>query len=140
MKIYIASTLSNYLQVQALRDALLAAGHSITYDWTLHGSVQGQGEARLREVAAAERTGVLQAELVLVLLPGGRGTHAELGMANALGKPVIIFSASDAFDAYGGSTCAFYWNDNVRQIFSYQGQPEKILPKLILYKYMEVSA
>lgn len=141
MKIYIASKLENYLQVQALRDALIAAGHTITYDWTLHGSVQGQGEARLREVAAAERNGVLQAELVIVLLPGGRGTHAELGMANALGKPVIIFSSfNEPFDEYEGATCAFYWNENVRQVYSHQGQPEMVLPNLIRHKYEVVPA
>lgn len=141
MKIYIASKLENYLQVQALRDALIAAGHTITYDWTLHGSVQGQGEARLREVAAAERNGVLQAELVIVLLPGGHGTHTELGMANALGKPVIIFSAfKEPFDEYEGATCAFYWNENVRQVYSHQGQPEMVLPNLIRHKYEVVPA
>ena len=129
MKIYIASKLENYLQVQALRDALLAAGHSITYDWTLHGSVHGQGEDRLREVAAAERNGVLQADLVIVLLPGGRGTHAELGMANALGKPVIIFSSfNEPFDEYGGTTCAFYWNENVMQFFSPDREPHEFIP------------
>lgn len=141
MKIYIASRLENYLQVQALRDALRADGHTITYDWTLHGSVQGQGEARLREVASNEINGVRDADLVVVLLPGGRGTHAELGAANVLGKPVIIFSTSDeSFDAYEASTCAFYWNENVRQLYSHQGKPEKVLPGLIRHRYMEVVA
>ena len=128
MKIYIASKLENYLQVQALRDALIAAGHTITYDWTLHGSVQGQGEARLREVAAAERNGVLQAELVIVLLPGGRGTHIELGMANALGKPVLLFSRCILPFRHEQETCAFYWNENVMQFFSPDREPHEFIP------------
>lgn len=141
MKMYIASRLENYLQVQALRDALLAAGHTITYDWTVHGSVQGQGETRLREVAALEIKGVRDADLVVVLLPGGRGTHAELGAANVLGKPVILFSNSDdPFDCYMGTTCAFYWNENVHHLFSYQGKPEKVLPNLIRHRFMEAGA
>ena len=141
MKIYIASRLENYLQVQALRDALVAAGHVITYDWTLHGSVQGQGEARLREVAANELNGVRDADLVVVLLPGGRGTHAELGMANVLGKPVILFSDSDdPFDVCLGATCAFYWNQNVHQLVVHQNKPENVIPRLIRHRFMEASA
>ena len=141
MKIYIASRLENYLQVQAVRDALVSAGHVITYDWTRHGSVQGQGEARLREVAANELNGVRDADLVVVLLPGGRGTHAELGMANVLGKPVILFSnADDPFDAYTADTCAFYWNENVYQLHSHGGRPENVIPSLIRHRFMGVAA
>lgn len=119
----------------------MAAGHVITYDWTLHGSVQGQGEARLRQVATNELNGVRDADLVVVLLPGGRGTHAELGMANVLGKPVILFSDSDdPFDVYLGATCAFYWNQNVYQLVVHHNRPENVIPSLIRHRFMEVSA
>lgn len=131
MKIYIASRLENHPQVKAVRDALVADGHSITYDWTRHGSVQGEGEDRLREVAAAERAGVMTADIVIVLLPGGRGTHAELGIANALGIPVILVSKTrDMFQA-DSATCAFYWNDNVRQLWTEGHEPEAVLPEWI---------
>ncbi len=114
MKIYIASKLENYRQVQAVRDALISAGHSITYDWTLHGSVQGQGVERLKEVAENERRGVVSADAVVVLLPGGRGTHVELGMACALNIPVmLIVDHSMPYFRPDENTCAFYWNRNV---------------------------
>ncbi len=131
MKIYIASGLQNYKQVQALRDALLADGHEITYDWTLHGSAHGQGEQRLREVAAKEMVGVMTADLVIVLLPGGRGTHAELGAANALYKPVILFSRDEKdFDA-DEMTCAFYWNLNVDHFFAKE-EPLDVIPQYLI--------
>lgn len=115
MKIYIASKLENYRKVQAVRDALVSAGHSITYDWTLHGSVQGQGIERLKEVAENERRGVVSADAVVVLLPGGRGTHAELGMACALNIPVMLLAdRADAYFRPDEYTCAFYWNRNVQ--------------------------
>ncbi len=97
-----------------------------------------QSAASLVKYMAAERNGVRTAYLVIVLPPGGRCIHAELGMADALGKPVIIFSAStDPFDKYEGATCAFYWNENVHQVHSCRGKPEKVLPSLIRYGYME---
>jgi nucleoside 2-deoxyribosyltransferase len=131
MKIYIASRLENFLQVQAVRDALAAAGHTITYDWTLHGSVKDDGEARLREVALLELNGVRDADLVVVLLPGGRGTHAELGAANILGKPVILFSDKPHPLLSTDATCAFYWNENVYQLHTPGKAPEDIIPGVI---------
>ena len=112
MRIYIASALENIEQVQAVRDALIAEGHTITYDWTTHGAVRDD-LARLAEVAGSEVQGVREADLVVVLLPGGRGTHAELGMACALGIPVLLVSSDGATFEPGEGTCAFYWARNV---------------------------
>ena len=83
MKVYIASTLSNADEAQAVSEALALDGWETTYPWFSHGSVQAEGEERIREVAAAEIAGVLEADLVIVVLPGGRGTHVELGIALA---------------------------------------------------------
>ena len=80
--------------------------HEITYDWTQHGSVQDDGPERIAEVAAAESRGVYLADAVIVLLPGGRGTHAELGMAYALGKRIFIHGPRAGED---GRECAFYY-------------------------------
>ncbi len=130
MKIYIASGLENFKQVQALRDALLADGHEISYDWSVHGSAQGQGDERLREVAQNELDGVYNADVVVVLLPGGRGTHAELGAANVLGKPVLIFSDNPKDFLSTEATCAFYWNANVYQMRASLGTlSQDLIPK-----------
>jgi hypothetical protein len=104
LKFYIATRLERTGDHKALARELVQAGHAITYDWTVHGSVQGP--QRIREVAQAELAGIKAADVVIVLLPGGRGTHAELGMALALGKPVIILG--DLKDT-GGRHCAFYY-------------------------------
>ena len=116
MKFYIASHLDNWRMVQAVGRALASRGHEITYDWTKHGSVCGTSKQRFREVAAAELEGVVAADVVIVLLPGGRGTHVEMGMAIALGKEVWL--VSEWLEPFGidEETCAFYWAPGVLHI------------------------
>ena len=120
MKVYIASKLENYRQVQAVRNALRNAGHVITYDWTEHGPAILRGIEFLKEVAENERDGVVSADAVVVLLPGGRGTHAELGMACALNIPVMLIADHpNTYFSCDENTCAFYWNSNVQHYVCY---------------------
>lgn len=115
MKYYIASKLENHIAVTELRDVLASLSHEITYDWTVHGPVYRSGLARVREVAVDEAQGVLAADFVVVLWPGGRGTHVELGMAIAAGKPVIFISDNEAHHEATTETCAFYHHPLVRR-------------------------
>ena len=115
MKFYIATRLENHKQHNLIRDRLVNVyGHEITYDWTVHGPVWAHGDTpkqrmdRIQEVAILERQGVEQADIVIALLPGGRGTHAEIGMALALGKPTLIQSEDWRDFAAHPNTCAFY--------------------------------
>lgn len=108
MKFYIATGLANHAAHNAVRDALAALGHEITYDWTTHGPVWRQGKAVIRTTSVAETDGVRAADFVVVLLPGGRGTHAELGMALAFGKPTLIACGDAAMFEASPETCAFY--------------------------------
>lgn len=116
MKFYIASRLENAEQVKQIAAVFKASGWVHTYDWTEHGSVQCEGEERIREVAEAEMKGVKDADVVIVLLPGGRGTHAELGAAIALDKKVFVWAESEIFFMQDERTCAFYWNYGVDRI------------------------
>jgi len=104
LHIYVATGLEHAHRAWLVGYALRAAGHAITYDWTTHGSVQGEGFARLAEVAQAERDGVAVADLVIAILPGGRGTHVEIGMALGYGIPVALLIQNGCYDA----ECAFY--------------------------------
>ncbi|MHB1681500.1 MAG: group-specific protein [Bacilli bacterium] len=95
MKLYLASGLENRSHVQEWRDALTAVGHVITYDWTAHGRVQGPA---LTDIAWKEiHVGVQEADAVIVLLPGGMGTHTELGAALAWGKVVIVCAPDEGY-------------------------------------------
>jgi hypothetical protein len=126
MKFYIASRLENAERVKQLKRELEAMGHEHSYDWTVHGSVQNEGYETISRVAKAEAHGVLEADLVIVLLPGGRGTHTELGIAlgDALcraPKLIGILSESGEIDfGNDGRTCAFYHHPLVAKLRSWE--------------------
>jgi nucleoside 2-deoxyribosyltransferase len=126
-KYYIASKLENVDQVRAVKGMLDAAGWHHTYDWTVHGSVQTCGTERIAEVAKAEARGVMKADVVVVLLPGGRGTHVEIGLALAnlwaCGEcatdediTICLYSLNPEEDfGTAGKTCAFYHYPGVQK-------------------------
>ncbi len=115
MRFYIASGLENFDNVRSLAARLKSLGHEQTYDWTKHGSVQNS-PALWPEVSQAEVNGVLAADLVIVLLPGARGTHAELGLAiaNTQYKPAtrIFVAGRDPNER----TCVFYHHPFVTRV------------------------
>lgn len=114
MNYYIATKLENWQEHNRLRDVLSARGHNCTYDWTVHGPVYTSGLDRIKRVARLEHQGVADADVVIVLWPGGRGTHVELGMAIALGKDIVL--ATDVIGHHEPSpeTCAFYHHPHVK--------------------------
>ena len=118
MKFYVASGVSNAEKVNLAAAALNAAGHERTYDWTGHGDVSKAEPEFKRHVASSESRGVLDAELVVLLLPGRFGTHAELGMAlaSAENKRILLWSESPApFDGTEGF-CVFYHHPAVERV------------------------
>ena len=113
MKYYIATSLSRASAHNKVRDSLKIWGHEISYDWTLHGSVKSVSKERLREVASLELDGVSKADFVIVLLPGGNGTHLELGFAIAKEKKVFLHSEDPLVFELGPQTNAFYYHPDV---------------------------
>lgn len=126
-RVYIATRLDAADRVRALRDALLERGVLLTYDWTTHGSVQSEGPARIAEVALAEASGVEDADMVVVLLPGGRGTHVELGIAIGAGVPVVLVGEQAGAD---GHICAFYRHRLVTTVRTDEGLVDRIVDAL----------
>ena len=116
MKYYIASKLENAVAVKTLAHAFSELGWEQTYDWTTHGSVHGKGDEVLQHVTLKELGGVKEADVVVIVLPGGRGTHAELGAALAYNKPVFVWGLQPEDFIQDGYTCSFYWNPAVRRI------------------------
>jgi hypothetical protein len=113
MKYYIATSLSRAPDYRIVRDSLEIYGHEISYDWTLHGSVKSVSKESLSEVASLELAGVSAADFVIVLLPGGYGTHLELGFAIAKGKKVFLHSEDPLLFELGPQTSAFYHHSDV---------------------------
>lgn len=75
-------------------EILKRLGCSITHDWTLEGFDHEPTEAELRTYADLDIDGVRRADVLLVLTPErhdwGCGMWAELGIATALGKRIIV--------------------------------------------------
>lgn len=116
MKFYIATSLSRAAAHHIVRDTLKQCGHEISYDWTLHGSVKSVSKERLREVALLELDGVSEADFVIVLLPGGNGTHLELGFSIARGKQVFLHSEDSLAFELGPQTNAFYHHPDITRL------------------------
>ncbi len=116
MKFYIATSLSKMAEHNVVRDALRTYNHEISYDWTSHGSVKSVSKKRLQEVALMELNGISEAHFVVVLLPGGKGTHLELGFAIANKKKIFIHSEDVSTFELGPQTNAFYHHPNVHSL------------------------
>ena len=83
MNFYIASGFQNKHLVHSVANELKHAGWHHTYDWTKD---ERANEEQLREIGQAERNAVKEADVFLLILDGGNGSHTEFGMAIALEK------------------------------------------------------
>lgn len=96
MRFYIGSGFKNCELVNHYADLLTARGWTRTYDWTAHAG-GGFSLEDLADFARRERRAIGEADVAVILLPAGRGTHVELGMALALGKKVFLCGGGEEF-------------------------------------------
>ena len=57
----------------------------------------------------------MKSDVVIILLPGGKGTHVELGIAIALGKNIFLYSPNDEIDDLA-LTSTFYQLPEVQKV------------------------
>lgn len=111
MKFYIASSFANKDKVREAASLLREAGYVQTFDWTAN--LRASSVEELALYGALEKKAVLEADFIIVLLPAGKGSHIELGMALGQGKPVYLLSETEElFDFEVTST--FYYLSEVR--------------------------
>ncbi len=118
MRFYIATGLENASRAKELSVVLSRNGHELTYDWMAQGDVRMQGKERLAEIAFNEVRAVRDAELVVALLPGGMGTHTEIGVAIASrsNKRILIWSETGEHFRDEDKCCALYFHPAVERI------------------------
>lgn len=93
MKFYIGSSFKNHKLVNILAERLKQYGWEHTYNWA--NSIQeAESKEDLIAYSMHEQKGIFDSDVVIILLPGGRGTHIELGMALAWGKKIYLYSAN----------------------------------------------
>ncbi|WP_404470518.1 group-specific protein [Sutcliffiella horikoshii] len=127
-KFYIASSFNNIEKVREVSIRLKDKGFIQTYDWT-----QNERAATLedlKEIGEKERIAVLEADFLIVLLPAGKGSHIEFGIALGQGKKIYLFSENDDIDNFE-TTSTFYHLDNVEKIM---GTVDELVKRVILEK------
>lgn len=127
MNFYISTGWQDRQRARTLAGILTSWGHKQTYDWT---HTDELGTLRFPEIAETEIDAVARADVLIVLLPGERGTHTELGAALALDKPVILWMGDTLVWGPEGTPrvesrderepepgdCPFYWHRNVTRV------------------------
>lgn len=85
MKFYIGSGMKNCELVNYYSKILKENGWEQTYDWVKEIREDVSIDDMI-EYAKLESQGIVNCDVVVILLPAGRGAHIELGMAMALNK------------------------------------------------------
>lgn len=108
-RFYVASSFRNIVNVRYVARALETRGYVNTYDWTHERVGSDSGKVTLgdlRSIGQRERDAVIGADVV-ILLPGGKGTHVELGIAIAQGRRTILHSPDEVINNLE-TTITFY--------------------------------
>ena len=132
MKFYIASSYKNIDKVRYVSEKLKAKGFIHTYDWTLNENVSTL--ERLKRIGEEEKQAVLQADFVVVLLPAGKGSHIELGIALGNEKTIYLHSPDKEVDNIE-TTSTFYHLTEIQKCFGTLDE----LVEIISSKFISIS-
>jgi len=113
-RFYVATRKDRSAQANALSEILRAEGWERTFAWT---ELDAAKPEEFAATAVAEVEAVRLADVLIVLLPGGYGTHVEIGAALALGKPVILH-APDRNTLETPYPCVFHYHPGVKLLIS----------------------
>lgn len=114
MKFYVGSGMKNCALVDYYAKILKENGWNQTYNWVENVNDDVSIEDMI-EYAKLESKEIVDSDVVVILLPAGRGAHIELGMALALNKKIFLCSATkDEFSIE--NTVAFYGLPNIVQL------------------------
>ncbi|WP_199426109.1 nucleoside 2-deoxyribosyltransferase [Thermaerobacillus caldiproteolyticus] len=128
MKFYIASSFANKEAVRALASRLIREGFTQTYDWTKNERAATLED--LSRIGEEEKAAVMSADFFVLLLPGGKGSHVELGIALGLGKRVYIYSPDSEVNDLT-ATPTFYY---VTKVERFTGSFDEFVEKLISHE------
>ena len=90
MKFYVTSGFANKDKVRCVSERLKSKGFTHTYDWTKN--KRASTVEALCEIGQQEKNAVLDVDFFIVLLPAGKGSHMEFGIALGQGKKYICIS------------------------------------------------
>ncbi|WP_017186671.1 nucleoside 2-deoxyribosyltransferase [Alkalibacillus haloalkaliphilus] len=92
-KFYVASSFKNKDTVRRVSNELKNNGFIPTYDWTQNERATTTHD--LIVIGQEEKNAVMEADFIIVLLPGGKGSHIEFGIALGQGKRIYLYSSNN---------------------------------------------
>lgn len=125
-RFYLSTRLDRSGQAADLLDRLKARGWERTLEWEINEPSTTEGFSRL---AVAQLEAIGESDIVIVLLPGGRGTYAEVGAALALGKPIILYSP-DRETLDKPYPCTFHYHPKVTVVVSERLDLQQVLASI----------
>ncbi len=103
MNFYVASSFQNKEVVREVSLQLKQIGWHHTYDWTQN--ERAISLEALQKIGLLEKQAIAKSDVVVVILPGGKGSHIELGLAIAWQKKTFLYSPNlEATDMQTTST------------------------------------
>jgi nucleoside 2-deoxyribosyltransferase len=126
-RFYLATRRDRADEANAISAALNPHGWERTLTWSTQ---EGTGSAAHSELAKAELRAVAAADVLIVMLPGGYGTHVEIGAALALGKPVILH-APDQKVLETPYPCVFHYHPSIKLLISETLRIDELLSTLL---------
>ena len=111
-KFYVASSFKNLETVRWVSEQLINREYIQTYDWTKNERASNIKD--LIEIGQQEKQGVMEADFIIVLLPSGKGSHIELGIALGQGKRIYLYSPNDEVNHFE-TTTTFYHLSEVKK-------------------------
>lgn len=128
MNFYIGSGMKNCELVNYYAKILKENDWKQTYNWVENINEDVSIED-MTVYAKLESQGIIDSDVVIILLPAGRGAHIELGMALALNKKIFLCSATK--EEFGiENTVAFYGLPNIIQLI---GTADDNIMKILKY-------
>lgn len=104
--VYVAASLKHKEKAHDLIMSLRRFGFVVTLDWT------GLDGCTPLDIAQREKRAVEDADLFVLLLPGGRGAHVEFGMAKTNGATTVIIGDMTAKGSIAFYTLADWYFDS----------------------------
>src|SRR5574344_363885 len=128
MKFYIGASLKNSNLVNYYAKKLIKNNWIHTYNW-VENIDKDITINNLKEYAIKEQNAINDFDVVIILLPAGRGTHIELGLALSLNKKVFLCGNKDEFNLE--NTVAFY---NLPNIVRLTGTDDDNIEEILKWK------
>lgn len=106
MRFYIASSFKNSTLVKELSQKLINYNYEHSYDWTKNQRANSIED--LSTIGMKEKEAIIDSDFIVILLPAGKGSHIELGIALGLEKRIYLYSPNQEIYHFDQTTTFYH--------------------------------